>query len=167
MDMKILAAIAAVLVLASAGLAFASSGFNEGRQGSGKNETWKGQANRLFGPERNATLRGNSTELAQFRQALQSNDFSAAKQLHNAYGFGGPLFGKLNETTFAKYSEISRLSEELRQELGMKISGPAEFIGDFGNGRPRGNRPEFGSGAMPPRAREDRNESAISHVGGD
>ncbi len=61
----------------------------------------------------------NSTQIEEFNQALEAGDYQTAKQLHETYGFGVPLFDKLNETTFAKYSQIYKLSSELRQELGM------------------------------------------------
>lgn len=80
----------------------------------------------------------NSTAIEQFNQAVEDGDYQTAKQLHETYGLGGGLFDKLNETTFAKYSQIQKLISELRQELGMD--------GQSGNGPGLGEGFEMGPG---------------------
>ena len=71
----------------------------------------------------------NSTELSQFNAAVASGDYATAESLHNEYGFGGQMFEKLNGTTFAQYSQIYNLQNQLknlagtlRQELGFNAS---------------------------------------------
>jgi hypothetical protein len=136
MDQKIMGAIV-VSILAFAGLAFAVPIWQKNSEGQNETARWQEMANQ--------TQHGNSTDLLQFRQALSDGDFAAAKKLHDDYGFGGPLFGKLNESTFAKYAEISKLSQELRQELGMNATGmEPPMMGGFGRGgRAMGRGQEF------------------------
>ena len=81
----------------------------------------------------------NSTELAQFNAAVASGDYATAESLHNSYGLGGNLFGKLNETTFAQYSQITGLQNQvknltgaLRQELGLNSTGQRMAAGAAG-----------------------------------
>lgn len=129
---KTLAAVTAISLLAFAGIAFAMPGWlgqgwfgkNQGQNGSGgmgglrfnaswqNGTTWHGQ-----GMGANFT-RANSTQLDEFRQAVSSGGFAAASQLNSQYGLGSPLFGRLNETTFAKYSQIFNLQSELRNMTG-------------------------------------------------
>lgn len=165
MDMKILAAAFAATLLVFAGVAFAMPGWDKW---NGANDAAQGRLGRgawqLNGtsepmpvpPWQNGTWHAgnysqfNSTQLEKFRSAVESGDFSAAKQLHDEYGFGGMLFGKLDETTFAKYSRIYQLQSELRnmtsalhQELGLKGGmGPRgrAFMDGFGMGFASGMR---------------------------
>lgn len=79
-----------------------------------------------------------TAEYQQFIQAIESGNYATAEQLHQQYGFGGKLFDKLNETTFAKYSQIYALTTELREELGMKGQPgafPHRFVNRFKAGR--------------------------------
>ena len=61
----------------------------------------------------------NETQIGEFDAAVQSGDFETAKALDNEYHLGGPIFGKLNQTTFATYSQIAVLKRELMIELGL------------------------------------------------
>ncbi len=125
----------------------------QGRNGSMQNGTWNG-----CGPMRgmrggfgrygvnqsfqngtwgatNATQHANATEISDFQQAVLNGDYQTAEQLHTQYGLGGPLFGKLNETTFADYSDMSNLALKLDQELGIgnrSISGMGAGMGFAG-----------------------------------
>jgi hypothetical protein len=105
-DLKIVAAAAFLLLIAGIGVAYAA-------QWHPMMDVWV----RFKGNSTNAT--GNSTEYQQFVQAVASNDYATAQQLHQQYGFGGKLFDKLNATTFSQLSQIYTLSTELRQELGI------------------------------------------------
>ena len=68
----------------------------------------------------NPTEPANLTDYAQqFLNVVLNGDYDSAKELHKQYGFGGQLFDRLNETTFAKYSQIYQLNNELREELGL------------------------------------------------
>ncbi|MEM3555121.1 MAG: hypothetical protein QXF56_00120 [Candidatus Micrarchaeia archaeon] len=81
----------------------------------------------------------NETAFQQFIQAISENDYETAMELHREYGFGGRLFDKLNETTFAKYSKIYTLNMELMEELGMKgRPGKLPLAGKFARGRFQG-----------------------------
>ena len=78
-------------------------------------------------PSGNSTL--NRTQLREeqqkFESAVLSGDWATAESLHSTYGFGGALFGKLNETTFATYSQLYKLADELRQQLGPDAAIPS------------------------------------------
>ena len=148
MDRRIMFVVLGVAALALAGLAFAAGG--QGWNATGFDpQNWNGtvQGHRMMrshGSE-NATgsgmMRGNGTqalnmtaraeEMKQFEQAVLSDDYSTAKQLNTEYGVGGPIFGKLNETTFAKFSQIANLESQLRQDLGLNATGmmPPEIGG--------------------------------------
>ena len=105
---KLLAA-GLVIALVLAGAAYAMPMWYHGWMvQNGTNMSW-----------RNATGRMNLTDLAQFRQALLSGDWQTAESLHAQFGFGGPFFDRLNQTTFGQYSQILNLSMQLREELGM------------------------------------------------
>ncbi|MCX6770824.1 MAG: hypothetical protein NTX79_02100 [Candidatus Micrarchaeota archaeon] len=102
-------------------------------------EGWNGT--RMMRGETNGAQMLNRTaradEMKQFEQAVLSDDYPTAKNLSAAYGFGGPLFGKLNATTFATYSQIANLESQLRQELGMNATGmmpPGPMMGGPGFG---------------------------------
>jgi hypothetical protein len=170
MDLKIIA-IVLLASLAFAGAVFAVPGLHAGLdnwlgRNASMNGTWHGcgpmqNGSNMpcgFGPGNgslhnaawfgrgsgNAPVRANATEISAFRQAVLDNDYQAAKQLHDEYGLGGPFFERLNETTFADYSEMSNLANKLRQELGIgnqTISGRthagAGFAGRMHN-PPRG-----------------------------
>ncbi len=97
-----------------------------------------------------------SALISRFDSAVLSGDYSTAKQLNTEYGFGGPMFAALNESTFPKYSRISNLEKELRAELGMDSANagfPAQRPG-FGQGF--GPKP-MGRGMMGSRASMRRN----------
>jgi hypothetical protein len=179
MENKItLAAVAAIILLAFAGIAFAVQGANvtaqwgAGQKGMGvrnhmNNSTnfngtlagmgWRGHMNNStnFDPAQfegmgfrnrlNNSTAFNATQFAQFQSAVESGDYATAMQLHTQYGLGGPLFGKLNETTFAQFSQIRNLENQLQnltsrfwQELG-----PVEQQG-MGGFREDGFGPENG-----------------------
>ncbi|MFA6328548.1 MAG: hypothetical protein WCY41_03815 [Candidatus Micrarchaeia archaeon] len=99
----------------------------------GWNATAEGRARENDGermaPPNRTSVKGrlNMTEMAEankkFEQAVLSEDYSTAKSLGGEYGFGGPMFPKLNATTFAKYSQIANLESQLKQELGMNATG--------------------------------------------
>lgn len=74
---------------------------------------------------RGLNQRPNFTQMDDFENAIEKADYETAKQLHEEYGLGGPLFEKLNETTFAKYAQIRKLNTELMQELGLEHDMPA------------------------------------------
>jgi hypothetical protein len=109
MDLKILAV--AVVLIAFVGIAMAMPGFYNG---FGK---MAGRGNWSLNTTRHFTV-FNATATQEFVQALMSGNYSQARQLHTEYGLGGMIFDKLNETTFAQYSQIYQLRGELRQELG-------------------------------------------------
>jgi len=120
MDLKILAAVLLVATL-GIGIAFAA------------------------GVQPNATAAQkkyqDTAEHAQFAAAVSNGDWAAAKQLHDTYGFGGPMFDRLTEQTFAKYSSIHKLESqlstlrgELASELGMNET-PRIGRGGFEGGK--------------------------------
>ena len=65
----------------------------------------------------------NETALQDFDNAVLAGDYTSALQLHGTYGFGGPIFDRLNSTTFAKLSQIQNLQHELAKELGLNNTG--------------------------------------------
>ncbi len=144
MDLKIIA-IVLVVSLAFAGAVFAVPGLHAGLDGwlgrnASVNATWHG-----CGAE-NATQRANATEIGEFRQAVLDGDYQTAKQLHDQYGLGGQLFGRLNETTFADYSGMGKLAAKLRQELGIgnqSLSGRMNAGAGFAGGMHRPMRGKF------------------------
>jgi hypothetical protein len=155
MDLKVFAAVLAVSLLVFAGIAFAMPGWNRMFGGGGigvqngtdgmpivhRMQNWNGSAPGCVG------WNGTDNITAQFNEfsaAVQNGNYDAAKQLHESYGFGGPLFEKLNETTFAKYSQIQKLKGELRTELGMNPGGPQ--LGGFARGVRAGSGFGFGRG---------------------
>ncbi len=94
-------------------------------------------------PEGNQTVpEFNSSQLEEFKQAIEAGDYQTAKQLHETYHLGGLLFDKLTETTFAKYSQIYGLQNELMQELGLEEPGIGPRFDGFG----RGPEPGFAHG---------------------
>ena len=66
----------------------------------------------------------NETTMKDFDAAVLAGDYAAATSLHQAYGMGGPIFGMLNSSTFAQYSQIQNLQHELAKELGLNNTGP-------------------------------------------
>jgi hypothetical protein len=102
-----------------------------------------------------ANCTGNVTEkLSAFREAVESGSFEEAMQLHESCGFGGQVFGLLNESTFAKYSQVYELTNELRGELGLDQQPGIDFglgmgpMPGFARGPHR--RPESGSNGISP-----------------
>jgi len=127
MDAKVALAILAVALL-GAGVAFAQSQQNTANAQQPKYQ--------------------DTTEHAQFVSAIENGDFAAAKQLHDTYGFGGRVFGLLNETTFAQYSQLYKLEQQagaIRSSLATELGFPGKgmMMGrglgkGFGMGRMRG-----------------------------
>ncbi|VVB98435.1 Uncharacterised protein [uncultured archaeon] len=109
MDMRIFAAVMAVGLLGL--VAFAGVGYAAGFWGN-----FHGQN---MNATRNVSAPFNATVVQDFRQAVASGNYAEAKQLHDTYGIGGKLFDKMNETTFAKFSQIYGLEASLRQDLGL------------------------------------------------
>ena len=137
MDRRIMFVILGAAALALAGLAFAAGGQGWNATGFGPQD-WNGTRMAASSGENgtfrgHGMMRGNSTqeqnraareeEMKQFEQAVLADDYSSAKSLSTQYGFGGQMFAKLNETTFAKFSQIAVLESQLRQELGMNATG--------------------------------------------
>ncbi len=152
MDSKIIVASFALLAIAFAGAAFAMPGWYDGMMGhgGGQNRTFNGTWNATGhwgGPGMNST-KPNATIVQQFQQAVASGDYQTAKQLHDTYELGGPLFSKLDSTSFSTYSQIyntqnqlSSLKTQLRQELGPnQTQGNGPMFGGFrGHGFAKGN----------------------------
>lgn len=115
MDLKIFAAVAAIGILALAGVGYANGYFGfGGAHGAPQNGSWRSMNGTHF----------NATAIGQFQEAMAAGDYQAAEQLHATYGFGGKMFDKLNETTFGQLSLITNLTKELRQELGFNETAP-------------------------------------------
>jgi hypothetical protein len=95
-----------------------------------------------------------SQYMQQFLQVVQNGDYGAAKSLHAQYGFGGALFGKLNQTTFGVYSQIYNLQSSLLSALGLGNKGfglgfgPRGQIGQNEGAYGQGSS-GFGSGSVP------------------
>ena len=134
MDMKFIAALGIIAVIAFVGIGYASwrgmTGWGAQQIGSWNNSSIMRWGMGHMGAWNNSTVAFNATQLAQFQQAIESGDYAAAQQLHDEYGFGGQLFAKLNQTTFAQYSQIAVLQSQLKnltatlgQELGFKGQG--------------------------------------------
>jgi|GEM_PF-3502406 len=68
----------------------------------------------------------NETAHLEFENAVDAGDYAVAMRLHAEHGFGGPIFEKLNETTFAKWSQTHSLGKELVTDLGLN-QNPAGF----------------------------------------
>ena len=122
MDLKILAVVAVLVTLV--GLAVAMPSIYNGYM----NATWHGNWSRnvtahrpnMMGSRCNMTNSTfNATGIQEFKQAVMDGNYSEARQLHSEYGLGGRMFGCLNESTFAQYSQIMKLGSDLRRELGM------------------------------------------------
>lgn len=170
MDFKLIV-IAAVALLVFGGAAFAASSWQGAGSMHGFNRTMPDGMNctgfgRGHGGNFNGTMpdgaqgapwgNGNDADFtlarANFSAALAAVDYASAKALHEQYGFGGPVFEKLNESTFPKYAEINNLQAELMDELGV-TDGPG--MGNFGfEPRGFGRGPERGmrrgQGGAPP-----------------
>ena len=148
MDQKILFVVLGAAALALAGLAFATGGQGMARGWQGdENATgcnmmpeWAGNGNETCANAKNLAgmPRFNETAHEEFEAAVESGDFASATKLHEEYGFGGPMFEKLNATTFAKFSQMHRLRSELAADLGME-NGPA-MMGRAGFGRMQGGK---------------------------
>jgi len=142
METKTKAVLVFVFLAVVAGALFAMPGFGRAYHVDADvqqhmNQTWNGSnapeppwMNGSFNgtrPEgfgrRNARLNNtnmpNATDIANFKQAVVSSDFQTAKTLNQEYGLGGPIFSKLNETTFQTYAQIQTLRTELMKELGL------------------------------------------------
>ncbi len=138
MDMKIIGAVFVVAILAFVGIGYATNWYHGGMNGTAMNQTWSGHGNMsrtghgFQTPPGNFT-RANSTTIQQFEQSIKSDDFQTAMELHTTYGLGGPIFDKLNSTTFSQYSQIADLQAQLDRELGMNRSmGGLGGFGGFG-----------------------------------
>ncbi len=114
MDGKIIAGVLVLALLAFVGVAYAFPGWYHGMIQNQTNTTWQGM--------RNMSMHFNAPEMQAFNKAVESGDYQTAQQLHQEYGFGGPIFDKLNETTFAQYSQIRNLQNQLAIELGLNGS---------------------------------------------
>jgi hypothetical protein len=75
-----------------------------------------------------------SEQIGEFRSAILSGDWETAKKLHSEYGLGGPIFDRLNSSTFATFSQIANMRKQaadlqikLNQDLG--IGNQAAGIG--------------------------------------
>ncbi len=116
--MKILAA-ALVMIAALAGAAFAFPGW----MGMG---SWRNMTQNMTGAWHmhwgNSTTPPNSTQVSQFWQAVASDDYQTAKSLHDGFGLGGRIFGMLNQTTFADYSQLYNARAKLWSDLGQNPS---------------------------------------------
>jgi hypothetical protein len=139
MDMKIFLALLATGLIAIAGIAYAVPGMQLWLNGMGEM--------RPNGTDGNNSSAFNSTAFQQFQSAVESGDYQGAKSLHGQYGFGGKLFGRLNESTFADYSSVFQLRRELfnatlklRGELGMNGTAPMMGMGQFMKGFQMGMR---------------------------
>ena len=151
METKTMAAAFAVALLVLAGAAFAMpnwfGGFFGGQPQSmqnnetGQNQTgswhgsrgmmngtgWQNQTGIYPGHARGSGMGYNATNnqtIQEFNTAVQSGDYQTALQLHQQYGIGGPVFDKLNATTFATYSQIYNLQSQLHTlegQLGQAI----------------------------------------------
>ncbi len=130
MDMKIIGVVFVVAILAFVGIGYATNWYHGNMNGT--NQTWSGHMNQTWSrvPRGNIS-RANSTTIQQFELSIKDGDFQTATELHTAYGLGGPMFDKLNSTTFSQYSQIVNLETQLGQELGMNRS-----IGGFMGGAP-------------------------------
>ena len=117
MDLKILAVVAVLVSLVGLAVAMPSIYNGVGNMtGHDWNATWH--------MARNSTRPGfNVTAIQDFNQALISGNYSEAQQLNTEYGVGGPIFSRLNETTFDQLSQMLQLRNELRQELGNSTAG--------------------------------------------
>jgi len=142
MDQRIMLVVLGAAALALAGLPFAAGGHGWNETGASPQD-WNGTfggRGMMRGLELNGThiAPPNMTAMKEakdkFDQAVLSGDYPAAKNLSATYGFGGPIFGKLNSTTFAKYSQIANLESQLRQELGLNGTVTAMPVG-MGQGK--------------------------------
>ncbi len=115
MDLRIIAA-ALVMVAALAGAAYAMPMWAAGWNNATQNWT----AHHMHWG--NSSVRANSTQVSEFWQAVASGDYQTAESLHQAYGLGGPLFGRLNETTFADFSQLYNARAKLWSDLGLNPS---------------------------------------------
>jgi len=162
MDQRILLVALGAAALALAGTAFAFGGQGWAAQG-GQIEGWNATAKgggmmRIGAPEwagngtcarrlnASGTPRFNETSHSEFVAAVESGDFAAATKLHEEYGFGGQMFEKLNETTFAKFSQLHKLQSELFASLGIEKMPGAGMMGGEGFGRMQGCRGMDGRG---------------------
>ena len=125
MDLKILAVVLLVAVLALGGMAFATN-FQMDKPMIGK---WKK-------PDSNSTSPPDLSKLMEFHDAVLSSDYETAKSLHDKYGFGGRIFDKLNQTTFAEFSQIKNMQKHLGEELGLPSKDKSGEDPDFS---PRGH----------------------------
>src|SRR5208283_157805 len=127
MDMKILAVVAVLVTLVGLAVAMPSIYSGVGNMtGHNWNATWHMKMTRNFNRPR-----FNITAMQDFGQALISGNYSAAQQLNAEYGLGGPIFSRLNETTFGQLSQIFQLRGELNQELGNSTGGLRPFMRPF------------------------------------
>lgn len=147
MDRKIMLAIMTIFLLGCAGVVFSSPDQHKGMMGWEQNFTAKNHTRMNINSMRQTI---NSTEFRQFEQAVISEDYQTTKKLQrkisedfarirksgricesdDQYGLGGPIFDKLNETTFPDYSQIHILSEKLKSELGGDVERPIGNINE-------------------------------------
>ena len=102
----------------------------EGNPANSTNGTVACEQHRFGFPGNGTNSTFNSTQVKEFESAVLSGDYATASQLHAQYGLGGPIFDRLNETTFAKFSQIRNLQHELAQALGMGSGSPGMGV-DF------------------------------------
>jgi len=108
------------LLFAAGGLLFAFPGMGLLNSMKGANGHMPGA-----GAQGANYTKANATQMDAFKSAVASGDYATSLSLHNTYGLGGPMFSQLNETTFAKYSNVYNLqtqladaAKEFRQSLG-------------------------------------------------
>ncbi len=146
MDRKLMVAGIAVVLLVFGGLAIAvpamenSADMSGGYPGPGKPPQPQGNCSggNFTAPDMNFTM-PDKAQVEKFGNAVRDGDYNTAKALDDEYHIGGPMFSKLNETTFATYSEIAKLQAQLMSELGMnqtvtdgfskQMHGPQQFGG--------------------------------------
>ena len=141
-----LASIAAIAIIALAGITFAAGGWRGGyMMGNNTNGTvagngfMRGYVAGYNAKYANATY--NQTDATNFKSAVLSGDWATASQLHSEYGFGSPLFDRLNATTFAQVSQIANLQQQIagiRKTLGQELdfnasAAPGMRAGGFGS----------------------------------
>ena len=86
----------------------------------------------------------DKSQADKFENAVLGGDYDTAKSLDEKYHFGGPLFGKLNQTTFSTYSQIAKLRQQLMAELGLNQTAP-DGLGQMSGGMHGEPRPPCGN----------------------
>ncbi|VVB65556.1 Uncharacterised protein [Candidatus Gugararchaeum adminiculabundum] len=155
MNNKIVAVAFAMVLTLFVGTALAMPSFGRGmeREHEAEDAAIDVASSGQIGAEQNETEveRVNASDIIeQFKLAVINGDYQAAMQLHETYGVGGGMFGKLNETTFAKYAQIYVMTNELMTQMGM--GGPG--IGEPAFGSERWSEPGFRHRSAPPAGRD-------------